>query len=75
MLISRYEMFKAVYFHKTVRFAEVMLLNSMILADEQLNLTDTSLDNYLNLTDESYSRTHLFAKDWERKCNQTSSRL
>jgi HD superfamily phosphohydrolase len=52
MLISRYEMFKAVYFHKTVRSAEVMLLNSMILADEQLNLTDTSLDNYLNLTDE-----------------------
>jgi hypothetical protein len=53
MLISRYEMFKAVYFHKTVRSAEVMLLHSMIIADEQLNLTDTSLDNYLNLTDES----------------------
>jgi uncharacterized protein len=53
MLISRYEMFKAVYFHKTVRSAEVMLLHSMMLADEQLNLTDTSLDNYLNLTDDS----------------------
>jgi HD superfamily phosphohydrolase len=53
MLISRYEMFKAVYFHKTVRSAEVMLLHSMIIADEQLNLTDISLDNYLNLTDES----------------------
>jgi HD superfamily phosphohydrolase len=52
MLISRYEMFKAVYFHKTVRSAEVMLLNSMALADEQLNLTDRSIDNYLNLTDE-----------------------
>src|SRR5919205_1057616 len=53
MLISRYEMFKAVYFHKTVRSAEVMLLHSMIIADEQLNLTDTSLNNYLDLTDES----------------------
>ncbi|HYA83067.1 MAG TPA: HD domain-containing protein, partial [Candidatus Bathyarchaeia archaeon] len=53
MLISRYEMFKAVYFHKTVRSAEVMLLNSMRLANEQLNLTDMSLDNYLNLTDDS----------------------
>jgi len=53
MLISRYEMFKAVYFHKTVRSAEVMLLRSMILSDEQLNLTDISLDNYLTLTDES----------------------
>src|ERR687896_231303 len=53
MLISRYEMFKAVYFHKTVRSAEVMLLHSITLADEQLNLTDTVLDNYLNLTDET----------------------
>lgn len=52
MLISRYEMFKAVYFHKTVRSAEVMLLHSMLLADEQLNLTDTSLENYIGLTDE-----------------------
>jgi HD superfamily phosphohydrolase len=52
MLISRYEMFKAVYFHKTVRSAEVMLLHSITLADEQLNLTDTALDSYLNLTDE-----------------------
>jgi uncharacterized protein len=53
MLISRYEMFKAVYFHKTVRSAEVMLFNSMILADESTNLTDiSSLDNYLSLSDE-----------------------
>jgi uncharacterized protein len=52
MLISRYEMFKAVYFHKTVRSAEVMLLRSMISADEALGLTNTSLHNYLTLTDE-----------------------
>lgn len=53
MLISRYEMFKAVYFHKTVRSAEVMLLRSMIEADEKLALTDTSPHNYLSLTDEA----------------------
>jgi HD superfamily phosphohydrolase len=53
MLISRYEMFKAVYFHKTVRSAEVMLLHSMIKGDPELGLTDTSLENYLSLTDEA----------------------
>jgi HD superfamily phosphohydrolase len=53
MLISRYEMFKAVYFHKTVRSAEVMLLHSMLLADDQLNLTDISLEKFLELTDEN----------------------
>jgi uncharacterized protein len=52
MLISRYEMFKAVYFHKTVRSAEVMLLNSMVLADDYLNLTNTSPNNYIDMTDE-----------------------
>ncbi len=53
MLISRYEMFKAVYFHKTVRSAEVMLLQSMIAGDDSLGLSDTSLENYLSLTDEA----------------------
>lgn len=53
MLISRYQMFKAVYFHKTVRAAEVMLVNAMIAADESLELTDMSLANYLSLTDEA----------------------
>lgn len=53
MLISRYQMFRAVYFHKAVRAAEVMLLQAMIAADESLGLTDTSLENYLALTDEA----------------------
>jgi uncharacterized protein len=52
MLISRYEMFKAVYFHKTVRSAEVMLLHSLAQADNYLQITDISLDKFLNLTDE-----------------------
>jgi len=53
LMISRYEMFKAVYFHKTVRSAEVMLLRSMLLADKELRLTDSSLANYLELTDDA----------------------
>jgi len=52
MMISRYQMFKAVYFHKTVRAGEVMLLESMDLAEEELNLTSMSLDDYLKLSDE-----------------------
>jgi HD superfamily phosphohydrolase len=52
MLISRYEMFKAVYFHKTVRSAEVMLLHSLAQADNHLQITKISIDEFLNLTDE-----------------------
>jgi HD superfamily phosphohydrolase len=52
MLISRYEMFKAVYFHKTVRSAEVMLLHSLAQADNYLQITKIPLNDFLNLTDE-----------------------
>ncbi len=53
LLLARYEMFKAVYFHRTVRAAELMLVNSMKLADDALRLTDMSdLETYLELTDE-----------------------
>ena len=38
LMISRYEMFRAVYFHRTVRAAELMLIKSMSLADKELNL-------------------------------------
>ncbi len=53
LLIARYEMFKAVYFHRTVRAAELMLAHSMTLADDELHLTDLSkIDRVLRLTDE-----------------------
>ncbi|MDG6983495.1 MAG: HD domain-containing protein [Nitrososphaerota archaeon] len=53
LLLARYEMFKAVYFHRTVRAAELMLVRSMQLADGVLGLTDLSdLSKYLDLTDE-----------------------
>lgn len=52
LMIARYQMFRAVYFHRTVRAAELMIIRSMILSDKALNLTDLSLENYLSLTDE-----------------------
>ena len=53
MLISRYQMFKAVYFHKTVRSGEVMILHSMKHLNQLLHLTDfDSLEDFLNLHDE-----------------------
>lgn len=53
MLLARYEMFKTVYFHRTVRAAQLMLVHSMKLADDTLHLTDISdIDHYLELTDE-----------------------
>jgi HD superfamily phosphohydrolase len=39
MMHSRYQMFKAVYFHKTVRAAEVMLLEALRLSDDEFGFT------------------------------------
>ena len=52
MMHSRYQMFKAVYFHKTVRAAEVMLLEALRLSDDEFGFTNFNLEEYLKLTDE-----------------------
>ena len=52
MMISRFQMFKAVYFHKTVRAGEVMLLEAMSLAGNELGLSLLKMDEYVKLTDE-----------------------
>ncbi|MBM3897576.1 MAG: HD domain-containing protein [Thaumarchaeota archaeon] len=53
LLIARYEMFRAVYFHRTVRASEIMLIKAMTLADDHLGFSNLkNLDNYLLLTDE-----------------------
>lgn len=53
MLISRYQMFKSVYFHKTVRSGEVMILNSMKIQNNILGISNfDSLDNFLSIHDE-----------------------
>ena len=53
MMISRYQMFKAVYFHKTVRAGEVMLLEAMDLARDELGLTSMNIAEFVKLTDDS----------------------
>ena len=53
MMISRYQMFKAVYFHKTVRAGEVMLLEAMDLARDHIGLTSLKLDEFVKLTDDT----------------------
>ena len=53
MMISRFQMFKAVYFHKTVRSGEVMLLEAMNLADDYLGLTTMNMEQYVKQTDDS----------------------
>ena len=58
-VISRLQMFRAVYFHKTVRAANVMLARAMEWADEVLDLTKLDdVDFFLKL-DDCYIRTAL----------------
>ena len=58
-VVSRLQMFNAVYFHKTVRAANVMLARAMEWADEYLGLTDLKdVDFFLSL-DDCYIRTAL----------------
>ena len=52
MMHSRYQMFKAVYFHKTVRSAEVMLLEALRSSDQYFGFTKFNIDEFLKLTDE-----------------------
>ena len=53
-LVARYEMFLNVYYHKTVRSVEVMLVKMITAADSILNFTNFSTpEEYLQLDDES----------------------
>ena len=45
-------MFKAVYFHKTVRAAEVMLIQALRLSDDEFGFTSFNLNEFVRLTDE-----------------------
>ena len=49
---SRYQMFKAVYFHKTVRAAEVMLIEALRLSDDEYGFTSFNIKEFVKLTDE-----------------------
>lgn len=53
MMHSRYQMFKAVYFHKTVRSAEVMLLEAIEMADDEFEFSNLTPEQYVKHTDDS----------------------
>jgi len=60
-VISRLQMFNAVYFHRTVRAANIMLARAMEWADEPLGLTELKdVDFFLKL-DDCYVRTVLLS--------------
>ena len=67
MMHSRYQMFKAVYFHKTVRAAEVMLLEALRLSDDEFGFTSFNLNEYITLTDEYILSTLISSKSSKLK--------
>ena len=67
MMHSRYQMFKAVYFHKTVRAAEVMLLEALRLSDDEFGFTTFNLHEFVNLTDEYVLSTLISSKSTKLK--------
>ena len=79
MMHSRYQMFKAVYFHKTVRAAEVMLIEALRLSDDEFGFTSFNLNEYVKLTDEyvlsslisskssKLKRARQFAQDYQNR--------
>ncbi len=79
MMHSRYQMFKAVYFHKTVRAAEVMLIEALRLSDDEFGFTTFNLNEFVKLTDEyvlsniisskssKLKRARQFAQDYQNR--------
>lgn len=62
MMHSRYQMFKAVYFHKTVRAAEVMLLEALRLSNDEFGFTSFKINEFVHLTDEYVLSTLISSK-------------
>ncbi len=76
MVIARYEMFKAVYFHRSVRAAETMLVRAMQLGDEELGLTSfTTAEEYHQLDDNTAIQRLLSLKDSRDKKSKTAYQL
>lgn len=76
MVIARYEMFKAVYFHRSVRAAEVMLVRAMELAEEELDITGfKTVEDYHQLDDYSIIHRLNTLKDSRSQDSRTSYTL
>jgi len=64
LFIARYMMFKAVYFHRTVRAAVIMLSRAMLLVDDIIGLTDFKTpEEYVSLDDYSVIEKILSIKE------------
>ncbi len=67
-VIARYEMFKAVYFHRTVRAAEVMIIRAMDYANKALGFTAfQSPEDFLRLDDQSVVHSLISIEDTSEK--------
>jgi HD superfamily phosphohydrolase len=68
LVIARYEMFKAVYFHRTVRAAEIMIVRAMDSANDDLELTSFKKPvDFLLLDDSSVLLRLLCIRDLEKR--------
>ncbi len=75
-VIARYEMFKAVYFHRTVRAAEIMVVRAMDYANDQLELTSFQKpQDYLKLDDSTVLSRLLSLKPLRTKKIRISQEL
>ncbi|MEM3656181.1 MAG: HD domain-containing protein [Thermoprotei archaeon] len=74
-IIARYEMFKAVYYHRTVRAAEIMFDRILRYTAADIGIEkDINVDEYLKLDDGYvWSRVHELAKS--EKLNKNALRL
>jgi HD superfamily phosphohydrolase len=76
MVIARYEMFKAVYFHRSVRAAEVMLVRAMQLGDDKLGFTGfKTAEEYHQLDDGTAIQRLLTLKGSKDKESKTAYTL
>jgi HD superfamily phosphohydrolase len=74
-LIARVESFKAIYYHKTVRSAQILLVKALEAADEELGICDFKTpEKYMEMDDYSLwselkkcKRSRQIIKDLERR--------
>ena len=55
------------YFHKTVRAAEVMLIEALRLSDDEFGFSSFNLDEFVKLTDEYVLASLLTSKSSKLK--------
>jgi hypothetical protein len=75
-MIARYEMFKAVYFHRTVRAAAVMLVRAMKYVDDKLGLSSfRTVNEFLEMDDSSLMNRLLSLKGARDKSSRIAYEL